>query len=220
MNYLDPLVKEFEKSADLQRAVWMKNYMKGLFPYFGIDTKTRRSIQKDFLIENGLPSREKLFPVLFELWEFSQREFQYFAVDLLMKFEKKFEITDIDKIEKLIINKSWWDSVDGLASSTCGSYFKVYPEQINPITRKWIDSGNIWLQRSSLLFQLKYKNTTNVEILSDYIGQLASSKEFFIRKAIGWILREYSKTNPDWVRNFITKIELSGLSYREATKYI
>jgi 3-methyladenine DNA glycosylase AlkD len=217
-NYLQPLVTALQSSANPQRAIWAEKYLKNQFKFLGLDGKSLKSILKEFLKTYKLPDIANLEELSFILWEKEEREFQYCAVIIMQKMSKKFRRDDINWIEKLIISKSWWDSVDGLATWICGQYFKLYPEQIS-ITQDWIDSGNLWLQRSALLFQLKYKQDTNKEILSKYIFQLANHKDFFIRKAIGWILREYSKTNKSWVREFVSQTKLSGLSVREATKY-
>ena len=126
----------------------------------------------------------------------------------------------IDLYEKLIIQKSWWDSVDGLAATQVGGHFKKYPGLIGEYTAKWMDSGNIWPQRTCLLFQLKYKDNTDFELLTSFIEPLAGSKEFFIRKAIGWALRQYSKFNPQVVVDYLEVQQLSNLSRREALKVI
>ena len=110
--------------------------------------------------------------------------------------------------------------MDYIASNLVGSYFNIYPGKIRETTDRWMASQNMWLQRTCLLFQLKYKNKTDESLLSGFIDQLTGSKEFFIRKAIGWSLREYSKTNPDFVLSFVRARELSGLSEREALKWI
>jgi 3-methyladenine DNA glycosylase AlkD len=219
-NYLDPLKAAFEANQDASKAIAMSRYLKDKFPFYGIDAKPRREIQKVFFKENGLPDKKDLESVLMELWELPQREFQGVGVDILVKFEKKLLENDIIWIEKLIVSKSWWDTVDILAAWTCGSYFKLFPKNIKPITESWIKSGNIWLQRSTLLFQLKYKSQTDTGLLEKYILELKDIKEFFVQKAIGWVLREYSKVNPAWVKDFIGRVQLSNLSYREASKYI
>lgn len=220
MDYLKPLIESFKASANPENAIQMQNYLKGLFPFYGIRSPERKIIEKEFFKSYGLPTKEKLFEVINEMWSLPEREYQHSAIIILQKFEKKLEEGDIRYIENLIVEKSWWDSVDGLSVWICGSYFKKFPEQINTVTSAWVDSDNIWLQRSALLFQLKYKKETNVNLLTDYINKLSGSNEFFVRKAIGWVLREYSKVNPSWVREFLNNNKLSNLSYREAIKYI
>jgi len=120
----------------------------------------------------------------------------------------------------MVLHKSWWDTVDFIASHLMGSYFKTYPEYRQTFVDKWLDSGNIWLQRCALLFQLKYREQFDTELLVNIIHQLLGSKDFFINKAIGWILREYSKRNPQWVMEFINQTELHSLSRKEALKVI
>jgi len=127
---------------------------------------------------------------------------------------------NIKDYQFLIINKSWWDTVDYIASNLVGPYFRIYPEKIAPVTSHWMESRNMWLQRTCLLFQLKYRGDTDTGLLTGFIEQLKDSKEFFIRKAIGWSLREYSKTNPEFVISFVRNNHLSGLSEREALKWI
>jgi 3-methyladenine DNA glycosylase AlkD len=220
MEYLEPLINSFRSAKNPAKSVQMQNYMRGIFPFLGLDKKSRDILEKEFFKNAGYPQRKDLFNVVFELWDLPEREFQMCAISLLRKFQNSLKKNDISSIEKLIVTKSWWDSVDGLSGWICGTYFNLYPEKTHEITLKWVESGNFWLQRSALLFQLKYKKDTDTELLKKYISRLAGEKEFFIRKAIGWILREYSKTNPDWVKFFISTIQLSPLSLREAKKYI
>jgi 3-methyladenine DNA glycosylase AlkD len=123
-------------------------------------------------------------------------------------------------MEYCLVHMSWWDSVDGIASEWLGLYFKTFPEQIIPVTSKWIASNNIWLQRSCILFQKTYKKTTDIQLLGKYILHCSHSKEFFIQKAIGWALREYSKTDSNWVTAFVAKNPLAPLSKREALKWL
>lgn len=123
-------------------------------------------------------------------------------------------------MEFCLTHKSWWDSVDHIASEWLGSYFKQFPEKIAAVTGKWNRSDNIWLQRSSIMFQKSYKKDTDTVLLASYILHCKDSDEFFIRKAIGWALREYSKTDPGWVKKFVQQQALSPLSKREALKRI
>ena len=208
------------EAAKPERAIWAKKYLKDQFEMLGVDAPTRKQIFRSFLSDRGLPVIEQLEEVSWYLWQQEEREFQYIALEIIVKLSKKLREQDIDWIEKLIVTKSWWDTVDGIAAWICGKYFQLYPAQIIPVTRQWMDSNNIWLQRSALLFQLQYKQTTNTTLLSLYILELSEHKEFFIRKAIGWILREYSKTNKEFVREFVKSYPLSSLSQREATKYL
>jgi 3-methyladenine DNA glycosylase AlkD len=155
-----------------------------------------------------------------ELWNAPQRELHYFGQELFFKYAKQFEKTDIALIEYMITHNSWWDTIDFIATKPLAKYFKMFPEERRIIINRWIVSENIWLQRSALLFQLKYKTETDLELLSYIILQLSDSKEFFIKKAIGWALREYSRTDDKWVLEFVNENELEPLSKREALKLI
>jgi 3-methyladenine DNA glycosylase AlkD len=216
----EEIINTFKNKANAEKALGMEKYMKNLFPFLGISSPERKLICKELLAKKNLPEKSEAINFSKILWNKKEREFQYVAMDLLDKYKKQLEVDDIVWIEKLIVTKSWWDTVDILATHLAGEYFKKHTNKIDLITNQWNNSDNIWLQRSSLLFQLKYKQNTNVFLLENYILNLKESKEFFIRKSIGWILREYSKTNPAWVIQFLQKNELSNLSVREASKYL
>ncbi|MDP8267896.1 MAG: DNA alkylation repair protein [Candidatus Tenebribacter davisii] len=218
--YLKPLMKSFKENADPIIAEPMAKYMKNLFPYLGIKTPIRKELFKDFVKENDIPELSDIKQITLELWDLPEREFQYTAIGLLRKFEKKWDKDFIDLFEQLIISKSWWDSVDGIASWLAGEHFKRFPKQRDEYIKRWMKSNNMWLQRTCILFQLHYKDETDVMLLSGIIMSLNTSKEFFIQKAIGWALREYSKTDAEAVKKFVENNELSNLSKREALKWL
>lgn len=219
-SYISQLESDFILNSDSLIAKKQSAYLKDKFELFGIPTPLRKEIQKPFLMKVNLPPKEELTSIITDLWKKPQREFQYFALDLHRKYIKKLEREDIKLLEFMIVEKSWWDTVDLIASNLVGGYFNLFPEQIETITNTWMKSDNLWLQRSCLLFQLKYKDKINTELLSRFIQPLLGSNEFFINKAIGWILREYTRTNPDWVVHFVESNELSNLSKREALKLL
>ncbi|MBM3437444.1 MAG: DNA alkylation repair protein, partial [Bacteroidetes bacterium] len=210
----------FKQHSDASKASFMKKYMKGQYEYFGIPSPERREIMREFLQLYGMPEHSRLGGITHECWELPQREYQYFIMEVLERLAKKAESGRIDLYEYLLENKSWWDTIDFISAVLIGIHFQKYPEQIIPYTEKWMKSGNKWLQRSSLLFQLKYKKKTDLELMTRYIGQLQGSKEFFINKAIGWVLREYSKTDGPWVMEYVSQNNLATLSHREAVKWM
>ncbi|MCD4729326.1 MAG: DNA alkylation repair protein [Bacteroidales bacterium] len=218
--YLIPISESFADNANEKIAFQMKKYMKGQFDYFGIKSPERKVLKKEFLDLYGLPEPDQLEDIVRECWQLPQREYQYFIMEILHRLAKKAKGKRIDLYEFLVKNKSWWDTVDFIASNLAGVHFQLYPELIKPHTEKWMDSGNMWLQRTAILFQLKYKKDTDLVLLTEYIQRLQGSKEFFINKAIGWVLREYSKTDPDWVIHFVQHNELAKLSKREALKWL
>lgn len=220
MYYIKKIEIEFEKNANINNASGQKAYMKKHFEFYGIKTQIRRKIQKPFFKKENLPNIENLEEIIKYFWMKPEREYQYFSQELVEKFKKQFEIDDIELFEFMVINKSWWDTVDFISPKLIGEYFKIYPNQRNEYVKKWLASGNIWLQRSSILFQLKYKENTDTEFLAFVINSLLGSSEFFINKSIGWGLRNYSRINPKWVIDFVDKTKLDKLSRKEALRLI
>lgn len=218
--YIKAIADIFSSNSNPVNALPMAKYMKFKFEYFGLKKPEREVLVKDFFARYGLPEIDTVEETIKGLWELPQREFQYFALGLLEKSFEKYKANYIELYQQLIISKSWWDTVDMIAGKLVASHFQVYPEQIITVMGRWIDSDNIWLKRSALLFQLKYKGKTNTDLLEKYILKCLGSNEFFINKAIGWILREYSKTNAQWVINFVDRTKLAPLSKREALKWL
>ncbi|HEY9082842.1 MAG TPA: DNA alkylation repair protein [Vicingaceae bacterium] len=216
--YITTLIKEFRLNANNKIALEQSAYMRNQFSFFGIKTIERRALQQAFLAKEMLPDKKELEEIISTLWKQPQRECHYFAQELAFKYIKQLEKRDIYLYEFMVINQSWWDTVDFIATKLMGAYFKKFPEQKAIYVTKWLKSGNIWLQRCALLFQLKYKEETDILLLSNTINALLGNKEFFINKAIGWILREYSKTNPEWVTTFAENTALSPLSKKEALR--
>ena len=198
----------------------MKKYMKDQFDYYGIPTPLRKEITRDFLKEYGLPGMEILEDVCNSSWLEEMRECQYTVLFLLIRMKNKLKPEHLPLMEHMITHKSWWDTVDGLAAWLVGAIMKNHPSAIKPKTSEWMASGNIWLQRTCLLFQMGYKKDTDTGLLYGFIEQLADHETFWIRKAIGWALREYSKTDPETVLDFVNSHQLAPLSKREALKVI
>ena len=218
--FICSLEKEFNKHSNQIVAKSQQAYMRNQFDFYGLTASQRREIQKPIIKNHITLLKNNLEQITETLWKKEQRDYQYCAQELILQNAKQFKISDIYLFEFMIKNKSWWDTIDFLSPKILGAYFKLYPETIEKQIEKWILSNNIWLQRSCLLFQLKYKENLNTKLLTHIIHSLLNSKEFFINKAIGWILREYSKTNKKWVSNFIEKTELNNLSTKEAVKFI
>lgn len=218
--FLQTLQTEFEENANPKIALEQKAYMRNQFEYYGIKSPQRREITKPFLDKKFLPKKSQLESYVKTLWQKPQRDYQYFAQELAFKYIKELDKTDIELFEFMVTHNSWWDTVDFIAPKLINAYFKTYPKERDVYIKKWLASENIWLQRSALLFQLKDKENIDTDLLTFVIHSLLGSKEFFINKAIGWILREYSKTNPDWVIDFVEMNELSNLSRREALRLI
>ncbi|NLY86066.1 MAG: DNA alkylation repair protein [Tissierellia bacterium] len=212
------IIQIFYNNRNEENAVPMAKYMKNQFPFLGLKKPDRTALSKGFLNEKK-KDKEIDWDFIFRCYELPEREFQYLAIDYMSKVANLFQPDDMKRIEKLITTKSWWDTVDAI-SPIVGHIAMKYPEIKETILTKWMESDNIWLKRVSILFQLKYKDKTDTEFLEKAILKNANTNEFFINKAIGWALREYSKTNKEWVRSFIENNKLSKLSVREGSKYI
>jgi 3-methyladenine DNA glycosylase AlkD len=206
--------------ADPQQAVQMARYMRDQFAFYGIKSPLRREILSGFLREYGVPVVEDVPEVVQALWELPEREQQYNALDILIRLQKKLRPDFLPTLERLITTKSWWDTVDGLASNVSGTLFTNFPETGATAVQQWRSVDNIWLRRTTLLHQLKYKDKTNAPLLFSLIEENLDDKEFFIQKAIGWALREYSKTDETAVRAFVANNNLSPLAHREALKWL
>ena len=210
----------FVAHAHCDRSRQMEQYLKGHFTFFGITTPERKALTQQLLIDSGFPPDNELEHLARELWAQPERELHYLALDLLDRRACEDSLDWLPLLEYLITHNSWWDTVDRIASRIAGAYFKIHREQARPVTDKWLRSENQWLQRTCILFQLKYKTQTDEELLYDAIRYCSHSTEFFIQKAIGWVLREYSKTNPSAVRRFIEDHPLAPLSKRVGMKWL
>jgi 3-methyladenine DNA glycosylase AlkD len=219
--YAAKLKTLFEKNANPSQAAPMKKYMRDQFEYLGIKTPQRAGILKGFYAEHGLPSATELIPILRDLWSLPQREFQYTAVGLLERSNKQLPPDFISTIEYLIVTKSWWDTVDSIAGGTVGTHFKRFPAVKKKYLAKWRKSKNMWLRRTTILFQLGYKKETDFVLLCEIIRENLGSDEFFINKAIGWALRQHAHTDAKAVKKFVNATkELHPLSRREAMKHL
>ena len=214
--FIYTLKKLFIQNSNPIIAKNQKAYLRNKFEFYGINAKIRREILNKTLSIYDSKYHTKLLAK--QLWQQKEREYHYCAQEILLI--KNYKTHDIDLFEYMITNKSWWDTIDFIAPKILGKYFKLYPNQIDKKINQWIFSENIWLQRSCLIFQLKYKKDLNTKLLTYIINNLLNTDEFFIDKSIGWILREYSKTNSLWVRKFVHKTKLKSLSKREALRFI
>lgn len=202
-----------------EQAQKMSKYMLNKFEYIGIKTPERRKIFKNFFKE--YKNEEKIdWEFVNKCWENKYREFQYIAADYLKNMKDKLTIDDIPKFKQLILKKSWWDTIDNL-DMTIGA-LALKDSNVNKILLEWSLDENIWLKRIAIDHQLLRKEKTNTELLEKILKNNLGQTEFFINKAIGWALRDYSKTNPEWVKNFIEKNRenMAKLSIKEASKYL
>ncbi len=204
--------------ADPVKAAGMQAYMLHQFEFLGIAAPERRRSAKAYYTRHPITDLPTLEKVVMECFSLPQREYHYFGIELFAHYKKLWTVASVRTLEFGLTTHSWWDSVDHICSDWLSDFFILFPGTIESLTGKWNRSDNIWLQRSSLLFQKKYKTATNTALLKKYILHLAKAEDFFIRKAIGWALREYSKTDPAFVIRFVQQHPLSPLSKKEALK--
>lgn len=221
MNFIQALKTAFKQNRNPENAFAMAKYMKNNFPFFGIKTEERRRIFKTVWKENKQEVATGSRAIALALYSKQEREFHYCAIEILIKELKgNYKKEDIQWIENLILQNSWWDSVDTIAKYILGEYLLEFPLETKKTIERFSKSAHLWLNRSAILFQLNYKQKTNADFLFSECLKQAHSKEFFIQKAIGWALREYAKINPEAVKNFVLNNNLKPLSKKEALKNI
>ncbi len=206
--------------AHPDQAPAMKRYMRDQFEYLGIKGPEMGTLLDEHYAVHGLPPLADLDIVLRELWALPQREYQYVAVGLLTRSAPALPAAFIRTLEYLIVTKSWWDTVDSIATGALGIHFKRYPAVRRRTLARWRKSDNFWLRRSCILFQLNYKSETDFPLLCEIICENLGSREFFINKAIGWALRQYTRVDAEAVRRFVASTPLHPLSAREALKWL
>ncbi len=218
---LAALRRALEAKARPELAKSMEAYQRDQFRFFGIKSKPRRDAQKPFLLAHQKVSAHQVLRSAERCFREPERELQYVAVDLLRRYAKKLEPKHLTRVKKLVQTKSWWDTVDALAAHVVGGIIKQHREHAAQMD-EWIRDDDLWVARTALLHQLTYKGETDTERLFRYCDQQAEHPDFFMRKAIGWALRQYAHHDPEPVRAFVEERgeTLSGLSQREALKHI
>ena len=216
--YFD-IKKRFEEKEDKENAAQMAKYMRNQFVFYGLPTPKRKAVYKDFLKEEK-KSGQIDWAFLDRCYEDEHREFQYLACDYLTALDNFLTYDDIPRIKVYIKCKSWWDTTDSL-DRVIGQ-IGLRDSRVDALMLEWSLDDDFWVRRVAIDHQLCRKEKTNTELLEKILVNNFGSDEFFINKAIGWSLRDYSKTNPEWVRAFVEKHadRMSKLSVKEAGKYI
>jgi 3-methyladenine DNA glycosylase AlkD len=217
MHPLDELVLLLEQHQNPENAQSMKAYMKDHFEFLGIKATPRRDLFNRWYKKNKESIQDNFRTYTLTLFEQPYRELHYCGMELFYKaVKKKYSPEYIQCIEHLIVTHSWWDTVDFIAKYLLGGYLKQYPEAIPMVIERFSAAPSLWLNRSGILFQLGYKAQTDFDLLKAECFKHKDSNEFFIQKAIGWALRDYSRFNPNGVRDFVENTDLKPLSKREA----
>lgn len=218
---IQDLEKLFKSAANPTVAAEQSAYLRNLFPFFGIAKPDRAILEKEIFKKTKIEDLASLQKTLLKLWEKDRREFHYAALTLAQKYRKLMTPEILPTLEIMIRNQSWWDTVDTIAPNLIGYLVQTYPE-LTHIMDRWIEDSYLWIRRAALLHQLRWKQATDEKKLFAFCQKTCHEKEFFIQKAIGWVLREYSKTDPKAVKKFISqhRERLSNLSVREASRHM
>ncbi|MFJ3307796.1 DNA alkylation repair protein [Streptomyces sp. NPDC086549] len=218
---LERLTAAYPAAADPGRAGAMRAYMKDVAPFLGVPTPVRRSLSRTVLAGTPRPAEADCTAIALRCWALPEREYHYFAVDYLRRHAGRCSSGFLPVVRHLVTTVPWWDTVDLLAAHVVGALVAADPEPAADMDR-WIADDDLWVARTALLHQLRYKERTDADRLFAYCLLQSGHGDFFIRKAIGWCLREYAKTDPDAVRAFLTRERgrFAPLTVREALKNI
>lgn len=213
---------ELARLADPGRAPAMQAYMKTTMPFYGVSSPARRLVARRLRDECPPASAGEYRAQVEELWSLAHREEKYLAIDVAQAHRRFITFEQLDLYERMVREGGWWDFVDEIAAHLVGRVVLDDRERMGPVLERWIDDPDLWIRRTAILSQLLHKDRTDAEMLFDFCLRRAGEKEFFIRKAIGWALRQYARTDPEAVRQFVAAHSgsLSGLSVREATKHL
>ncbi|MEU6708542.1 DNA alkylation repair protein [Streptomyces wuyuanensis] len=216
---LERLTAIYPAAADPVRAREAAAYMKHVAPFLGIRTPERRALSRTVLAGTPRPSEDDCTAVALRCWRLPEREYHYFAADYLRRHVGRCSSGFVPVARHLITTVSWWDTVDTLAAHVVGALVAADPGLVRVMDR-WIEDDDLWIARTALLHQLRRKEATDAERLFRYCLRQSGHPDFFVRKAIGWSLREYARTDPDAVRGFVdsARDRLAPLSVREALK--
>ena len=219
MNKFDEIKRAFEQLRNPEKSMQMSAYMRNQFKYYGIPTPERRAAYKSIL-QQARKTKSVDWELLETCWMKEEREFQYFVLDYLYAMQKNLTFDDIPRIERFVRTKQWWDTIDAL-DMVIGK-IGLNDSRVEDLMLQWSTDPDFWVRRVAIDHQLCRKDDTDKELLEKIIVNNFGSEEFFINKAIGWSLRDYSKTNPEWVRKFIERHrdKMARLSIREASKYL
>lgn len=209
----------FEAKEDKENAVAMSKYMRNMFDFYGLPTPERKDVY-NYLIKSEKKLKKIDWEFLDKCYEDDHREFQYLVYDYLIAMSEYLIYDDIPKIEKYIKTKQWWDTID-FFDKVIGE-IGLSDKRVDNLMIEWSKDEDFWVRRIAIDHQLCRKEKTNTELLEKIIVNNFGSDEFFINKAIGWALRDYSKTNPKWVKEFVERFKdkMDKLSIKEASKYI
>jgi 3-methyladenine DNA glycosylase AlkD len=225
VSLVDAVRSALAEAGDPAKAPGMQAYMKSAMPYRGVATPGQRLIYRELFVAYPLESRAQWEATVLELWDgAAYREERYAAIALVgnKAYARYRDPATLPLLDHLIVTGAWWDHVDSLATAVVGPLVRAYPAELVPVMRAWSTDDDLWRRRTAVIHQVGAKLATDSDLLADLVEPSLPSKEFFLRKAIGWALRDYAWSNPAWVQAYVRAHEaaLSGLSRREALKNV
>ena len=222
MDLIDDAAALLEADADPVRAENMAAYLKTDMAFYGVSSPARRQIMKQLATRFAPLTNDEYRRQVAGLWEGPHREEKYLAIDWARRHKRFITFENLDLYQRMVSEGAWWDLVDDIAANLVGTMVRADLDRMRPVLEQWLTSDDLWLRRTVIICQLKSKENTDTDLLFDACARTAHEKDFFIRKAIGWALRQHSRIDPGEVRGFVERHrdELSGLSLREATKYL
>jgi 3-methyladenine DNA glycosylase AlkD len=214
--------RELVDRADAGKAVLMAAYMKTSMPFYGVPKPEREQVCREVTNRFTISNRTDYERVVRGLWKLPHREEKYFAIDVARAWREFIVPESIPLYRKMIEEGAWWDFVDEIAAHLVGAVLLRNRKEIAPTMDRWVTDPDLWIRRAAIISQLTHKDKTDHQRLFRYSLAQAAEKDFFIRKAIGWALRQYAYTAPDRVQAFVTKnrTRLSPLTYREASRVL
>ncbi|GAA4531623.1 MULTISPECIES: DNA alkylation repair protein [Nonomuraea] len=223
MSLTDEVRLALRKAAEPGKAAAMRAYMKSAMPFLGVQAGPRRAALRQVFADHPLETAPEWRRAVLRLWREAEfREERYAAIELTgFRLYRDFQtLYTVPMYEEMIVTGAWWDLVDELATHRVGGLLTAFPETMRPLMLEWAHAGDLWKRRTAILCQNRFKARTDTALLYACIEPSLSDNDFFARKAIGWALREYAKTNPDEVVRYVRAKGISGLSRREALKNI
>ncbi|MFD1552472.1 DNA alkylation repair protein [Putridiphycobacter roseus] len=220
---LKKIIDLFEQEQNKVASDKMSAYLKHQFKFYGIRSPTRKLITKPIITATKTYSKSEIKTLVTALWATAYRELHHLALDISVNyFKKNTAEKDLEFFIWMATKNQWWDSIDVIAPKLMGNYFLLFPEKREAFIEKCLTSNDFWLVRCAILFPLKYKESTDLDLLFETILKVPNTKEFFIHKAIGWVLRENTRLYPEAVIDFVRDHEnkLSNLSKKEALRLI
>lgn len=214
--------RELRALADPRAAVEMAKYLKTTMPFYGVKTPDRVPIAREMAGRWVPRTAAEYRDLVLALWSLPHREEKYLAISMAGRHSRFITPAALPLYKRLIVQGAWWDLVDGVAGDLVGTVLLDHRERTTPLLRRWLMDDDMWLRRTAIISQLNHKEATDAAFLFECCAARAHETEFFIRKAIGWALRQYARTDPAAVKRFVKEQggRLSGLSRREALKHL